>query len=304
MNFRPYSGDRYHVAVSNSAFLFLLCLSFFFSSSVSWAAADSLPLFSQDQKSSESRETISGDDLRLNKTYFKGYIDDTGKILASPLRCDEKDWSVSVLALSVTAGLYAYDQDLKDWMQKKRNGTTNDLAKVVTPLGNCLYTLPTMGLVYLYGDVQESAKAKRIGLLGAESIFLSGAFTAVIKFAGHRHRPDTGDSYDRWDGPGFSTDNLSFPSEHASAAFSLATVIASESDNPYVAPAAYGIATLVALSRLNDNDHWSSDAFVGAALGYFTAKAVLRYHQKKDIPLTLLPDVSGDRYGVLMSYRF
>jgi membrane-associated phospholipid phosphatase len=38
---------------------------------------------------------------------------------------------------------------------------------------------------------------------------------------------------------------------------------------------AYGIATLTALSRVNDNAHWASDVFFGAIIGYFTAKAIM-----------------------------
>lgn len=267
-------------------------------------AADNLPICSPDRSDCERPQVIPGSDLTLNTSYLKGYIADTEKILTSPVRWDDSDWSAAAIVLSVTAGLYAYDQDLKDWVQRRRNRTTDNIANVFTPFGNGLYALPAAGLVYLYGEVQESEKAKRIGLLGAESIVLAGAFTGVIKIAGRRHRPDTCDQYSRWDGPGFSNHNLSFPSWHASTAFALATVVAAESDGPYVVPAAYGMASLVALSRLNDNEHWSSDAFLGAAIGYFTARAVLRYHKKKNIPFALLPDVSGDRYGVLMLCRF
>jgi len=274
-----------------------------FSVPSSWAA-DNLAICSPDRSDCERPQVIPGADLKLNTSYLKGYVGDTGKIMTSPVRWDDREWYTAALVLSVTAGLYAYDQDLKDWVQRRRNRTTDDLAKVFTPFGNGLYTLPAAGFIYLYGEVQESEKAKRIGLLGAESIVLAGVFTGVVKIAGHRHRPDTGDQYNRWDGPGLSTDNLSFPSEHVSAAFALATVVAGESDGPYVAPAAYGMASLVALARVNDNEHWSSDVFLGAAVGYFTARAVLRYHKKKSSPLALLPDVSGDRYGILMLYRY
>lgn len=286
--------------------LSLLFLTLFgiFSVPVLWAA-DYPSICSPDRSVCEQRpQVIAGEDLRLNTSYFKGYIGDTEKILTSPMRWDDRDWYTAALVVSVTAGLYAYDQDLKEWFQKQRNRTTDDLTGIFTPFGNGLYTLPAVGFVYLYGAVQESEKAKRIGLLGAESIVLAGAFTSVIKMAGHRHRPDTGERYNRWDGPGFSTDNLSFPSGHASTAFALATVVAEESEIPSVAFTAYGIASLVALSRLNDNVHWSSDAFFGATLGHFTARAVLRFHQKKNSTVALLPDVNGDRYGILMVYRF
>ena len=296
----PLSGQPGRQVIVIVLFLCMLGLCFVPSM---WAADD--PGFcSADQSECEQPQLIPSEGLRLNRNYLQGYLNDAGKILTSPLRWQGEDWTTAAVVLSVTAGLYVYDQDIKDWAQRRRSETSDDFAHVFTPFGNVLYTLPATGLLYLYGEVQENEKAKRIGLLGAESIVLAGAFSGVVKFAGHRHRPDTGDRYDRWDGPGFSTDNLSFPSLHAATAFALATVVARESDSSYVATAAYGTASLVALSRLNDNEHWSSDVFFGAAVGYFTARVVLRYHDKKNRSLMLFPDVSSERYGVMMLYRF
>jgi len=65
----------------------------------------------------------------------------------------------------------------------------------------------------------------------------------------------------------------SFPSGHAAAAFSVATVIANRYGNHKWVPwAVYGMATFIGLSRISTNAHFASDVFVGAAIGYSTAK--------------------------------
>lgn len=284
-----------------SRLLFFVLLFIFF---VPAAKADDKLLLSLPDRLQSEPQTSSYEPTRLNVRYFQDVVSDTKHMLASPVHWDERDWSVAAVVLSVTTGLYAYDQDLRNWSQLRRNKTTDHLAELFTPFGNSFYVLPAAGLIYLYGDIQESEKARRIGLFGAESIVLAGAFTGLIKIAAHRHRPDTGDRYNRWDGPGVSTENLSFPSWHASTAFALATVLAEESGNLAVQSAAYGIASVVALSRVNDDEHWSSDVFLGAAIGYFTARTVLRYHRKKNSSFAVLPDIGSDRYGVLLSYRF
>lgn len=268
-----------------------------------WAVSDPSLKSPPDGEKPIRQGEMRKDDLKLGAAYWKGYFSDTGKIITSPLSWDGKDWVAAALVVSATAGLYAYDQDLKEWFQAKRNDTTNDISKILNPLGNPLYTVPALGFVYLYGEHQGSEKTKRIGLLGIESMVLAGAFTAAVKFGTQRHRPDTGDRYNQWNGPRFSTDNLSFPSLHASTAFSLARVVAAENDSPYISSLAYGIASVVALTRLNENEHWGSDVFFGAAIGYFTAGAVLRYHTK-DSAFALVPDVGRDRCGALLSYRF
>ncbi len=40
----------------------------------------------------------------------------------------------------------------------------------------------------------------------------------------------------------------------------------------------YGGASLVALSRMYDDKHWASDVIVGAMIGQFAGRKVVRYH--------------------------
>jgi len=65
----------------------------------------------------------------------------------------------------------------------------------------------------------------------------------------------------------------SFPSGHSAAAFSVATVVANRYGNHKWVPwVVYGMATAISLSRVTTNAHFSSDVFLGAAIGYTTAK--------------------------------
>jgi membrane-associated phospholipid phosphatase len=106
------------------------------------------------------------------------------------------------------------------------------------------------------------------------------------------------------DGPSFSTSHLSFPSWQSSSAFAIGTVIASEySDKVWVPPLAYGIATLTGLARIHNNDHWASDVFIGSAIGFFTAKAIVALH-KKDIDLAVMPVIEDQFRGLALFYQF
>lgn len=65
----------------------------------------------------------------------------------------------------------------------------------------------------------------------------------------------------------------SFPSGHAAGAFSVATVVAERYKNHRWVPwAVYGMATAISASRLSTNAHFSSDVWLGGALGYTIAK--------------------------------
>lgn len=251
---------------------------------------------------------IEPEEVRLNRDYFKGYVSDTKSILTSPLRWGVSGWVKASFVVSITVGLYTSDQEIQDWVQGERNDTSDNIAKFAEPFGDPTYTLPSLAALYLYGQFFKNEKAKRTTLLSFESLAISaGIFTQVIKFAAHRHRPKTGDPYDTWDGPSFSASHLSFCSGHSASAFAVATTIATEYKNiVFIPPLAYGIATLTALSRVNDNYHWASDVFFGSAVGYFTAKAIVGLHKnKKDINLTVIPVTDGrDTALTVISYRF
>ena len=65
----------------------------------------------------------------------------------------------------------------------------------------------------------------------------------------------------------------SFPSGHAAGAFSVATVVATRYENHKWVPwLVYGMATAISFSRVTSNAHFTSDVFLGAAIGYTTAK--------------------------------
>lgn len=69
-------------------------------------------------------------------------------------------------------------------------------------------------------------------------------------------------------------DNGSFPSGHATLAFTAATSLALSVDLWYVTLPAYGWATAVAWARLRQGVHYPSDVLAGAALGFTTAAIV------------------------------
>jgi membrane-associated phospholipid phosphatase len=258
----------------------------------------------ENQKSATQAQNEKKEDVELNKEYIKGYLSDTKYILTSPARWEKDDWLKASAVVGIAAGLYVFDHNVQDSSQKHKNSTTDRIASIAKPFGEGQYTVPALGIVYLYGYAAEDRKAEKTALWGVESFLISGAFTQVLKFSTHRHRPEDGDRYDRWDGPSFSNSNLSFASGEATAAFSVATVIASEyEDKAWVPPLAYGIATLTALARINDNAHWASDVFVGSAIGYFTAKTIVALH-KKNSRFQVVPLTDGQHNGLAISYKF
>lgn len=187
--------------------------------------------------------------------------------------------------------LYQHDQKIQHWAQTHRTERTDKLAAFGKNFGEMKLAVPALGATYLYGRNQQNDKLSNTALYGLESVAISDAVAGMLKMAGHRHRPNTGDSATTWDGPSLSKSNQSFPSGHAATAFAVATVFATEyHDKKLIPQLSYGLASLTALSRINDNEHWASDVFVGAAIGYYIAKTVVRLREhhvhNDDVPIT------------------
>lgn len=218
--------------------------------------------------------------LSLNLDYVKKYYFDTKNICLAPLAWNKTNWLTVALVTGTTVGLYAVDEKIKDWAQAHRNRTSDDIAVAVKPFGDGRYSLPPLALFYLYGHFAKNHKACHTALVGLESFLVSNIFIQTLKFACHRHRPHTSDPFDTWDGPSLRVRDLSFPSGHSNAAFSIATSIAyGYQDKPLVPAVCYSIAALTAVSRVNDNDHWAADVFFGSAVGFFTARAIGKLSQ-------------------------
>ena len=227
-------------------------------------------------------------------------------MLVSPIKWDRSDWLKAGLVIGAASGTYLADADIRNFTRKNQSATGDRGAAVGNTLGDPFVALPTLGLFYLYGHLNEDPKARRASLLSMESLVISGVFTGAVKLAFQRPRPSTGESATSWNGPSLKGGDPSFPSNHTTAAFSIASVLAEEyGDNPYVPPIVYGLATLTGFARIYDNKHWASDVFFGGVIGYFVGKTVVRYHTlHSDTPLTILPTAGRQGFGVMAEYRF
>jgi membrane-associated phospholipid phosphatase len=71
---------------------------------------------------------------------------------------------------------------------------------------------------------------------------------------------------------------------------------------------AYTGATLISLSRIYQNEHFASDVFAGAALGFFIGKALIWRHNQADSARSwnvfpFVPEARGG-LGLTVQIRF
>ena len=207
----------------------------------------------------------------LEREFLKNVLRDQRAIWTSPfhLKQDDAHWLVP-LGLS-TAGLIVTDRRTAGALHNNR--LRLNISRDVSYLGSGYGTSAVAAAFYLVGRKTGNSRARETGILGAEALIDSGIVAAVLKSATERRRPRAKEPGDFFEG------GLSFPSGHTIAAWSLATVVAHEyRDNHFVQVTAYGLATVVSMSRFTGRNHFLSDVLVGSAIGYGIGRYVYRTH--------------------------
>jgi membrane-associated phospholipid phosphatase len=148
--------------------------------------------------------------------------------------------------------------------------------------------------LYFAGMLAAGALGSKDGYESAKLMFLATAYSTgvstILKYAVREPRPNDG------------SDRKSFPSGHATAAFSFASVVGARNGWGWGIPA-YGLATLVAVSRMNDNKHYVHDVVAGATIGIAYGLGVT-YLAKRESSLSFAPLYDGQRKAISVSYRF
>jgi membrane-associated phospholipid phosphatase len=250
--------------------------------SVMLVASLAAPLVATAQSTSPDQTTTT-DRPESWKRIIPNTVDDQKRVWSFPAKVAHgQSWIPVTAALGVTAALLALDPTEASYFR----GTSSfrGANHVWTSNATAIGTIAVPVSLYATGLIRKDSKMQQTALLAGEAVLDSEIVTTVLKDVTKRVRPagfpPHGNLYDSWfesSGSPLRGDG-SFPSGHTIAAFSVATVIARRYGNhkwvPYVA---YGAAALVGFSRLCLSAHFSSDVFMGAALGYSISRfAVLR----------------------------
>ena len=244
--------------------------------------------------------------FRSEKGYFPALVHNLGAQTAAPFHFKAKQWLYTGAAAGITTALIFADEDIDAWArtQKQKHQLVNRSSPFISEFGSNygVYSVIASGLV---SAAFNSEKGVQTSLLATQAMITSGIWTQLIKQLTGRERPKASYIFShieggRWHGvfskyldinpddrSRFSYD--AFPSGHTATAFSIATVFATQYKDTKAVPVLfYSAATLVGISRLTEHEHWASDVFVGALLGYLSGKQVVnnyyRTHPDKQSP--------------------
>jgi len=229
------------------------------------------------------------------KGYIPSFYYNFEEQVTAPFKFRTKQWLITGAAIGITATLIHFDNDIDIWarVQKQKHNWVNKSSPVITQFGN-IYGISTVAAIGLLSATFQNQKGVQTSLLATQALITSGAWVQLIKHLTGREDPSASYIYSKkaggeWWGPFAQYDQDlpvyksvtsfdAFPSGHTAAAFSIATVFASQYSNIKVIPIlSYSMATLVGISRMTEHQHWASDVFVGGVIGYVCGKQVVAH---------------------------
>jgi membrane-associated phospholipid phosphatase len=237
--------------------------------------------------------------------YYAGkvFLYDTGYIITSPLRLTGRQALVWGGLFAATAVVYAYDQEILDWLQGTRYKPGfkwfHEMGEFFEPMGH----MGVMNKYYIGGlalsYVVKQEKATQIFAEILEAHFIAGMGKNAANALAGRARPHEGQGPYSWGNDG----GTSFPSGHAINIFQLATVLSHHANRTWFSIGAYTIAASVGVQRVMSDAHWTSDVIMGAAFGTAVARCVVLLHESYGGPRPMVTATSeGPALG--LTWRF
>lgn len=242
---------------------------------------------------------ISGSSLFGQLKYtFPQFWNESWEFMKQPTKWDGGDWlKIGVLTAGTFLILQTIDQPIRDAVL--RDGKY-DIDGSPLPQSQKYYKSVPMefgrvwGEIYspvvmfsgfaLYSLLADDMGTRKIAYEIGQASLYAGALSFLLKLAFGRSRPyvEEGTRSFHPFASIFNQDNKSIPSGHSTVAFIFSTVLSRNLKSPVLKALAYLPAVLTLISRVYQDQHWVSDAFAGAALGYFVATWVVDLHEKNN----------------------
>ncbi len=167
------------------------------------------------------------------------------------------------------------------------DGVDNSLAA----LGNPITHFGLAGLWYLVGQQKQDQKTYDVGRTLFSALTVNGLSSMLGKFATWDKSPN---------GQYFA-----FPSGHTSSTFTFASVM-HHAYGPWVGIPLYGLGTLVAVERVDNDEHYLSDVIMGGVMGLVIGHTIAGERDIEFLGGKIVPyvDPQSGASGIAWHYQF
>jgi membrane-associated phospholipid phosphatase len=186
----------------------------------------------------------------------RSYLHNLGyNFIAVPQRENRKALLIST---GLTAPSFLLDDEFKQYFVDHPHDNFGDIGAT---LGSSAAVFGVTVGLFSAGRISRGDRFRAATYDLSQAVIVNQAYTTALKLVVQRERPD-------------ESDNRSFPSGHASNAFTIASVFTKHYKKLSIP--LYGFATFIATSRMAANKHYFSDVVAGSCLGWVIGRSVVR----------------------------
>jgi membrane-associated phospholipid phosphatase len=216
------------------------------------------------------------------KYTFSQFGNETVDFIKQPAKWEGSDWlKIGIVGAGTFFLIETVDQPVRTAVLKDQryyNSIPIEFGRMWGELYSPVILFSGFGLHSL---ITDNIETRKIGYEIGQASLYAGAITYILKVAIGRARPymDEGTTSFHPFSSLFDDDLHSSPGGHNVAAFVLSTVLSRNAKPGWLKAVAYLPALLTFISRVYQDQHWTSDDFFGAALGYYIATWVVDQHE-------------------------
>jgi len=219
-----------------------------------------------------------------NKYNFSQFGNETWSFVKQPTRWEGSDWlKLGLLGAGTFLAMQA-DQPIREAVLKDQRYFKSVPIEFGRVWGELYTPVLLVGGFAMHSWLADDTGTRKIAYEIGQASLYAAVTGYVLKLAIGRARPylnKGSTSFHPFSSP-FSQDFHSLPGGHTTSAFVLSTVLSRNAKPVWLKGIAYVPALLTLVSRVYQDQHWTSDDFLGAALGYFVATWVVDRHEQEE----------------------
>jgi membrane-associated phospholipid phosphatase len=220
-----------------------------------------------------------------NKYTFSQFGTETWNFIKQPTKWEGSDWlKIGLIGAGTFLIIKTADQPIRTAVLKDQRYYKSAPIAFGRIWGEAYTPVVLFGGFAIYSLATNDIKTRKIAYEIGQASLYAAAVSFILKLAIGRSRPylNEGTTHFTPFSSILNQDNKSMPSGHSTVAFILSTVLSRNVESPVLKVLAYLPAVLTMTSRVYQDQHWISDTFAGAALGYFVATWVVDQHEKNN----------------------
>jgi membrane-associated phospholipid phosphatase len=194
----------------------------------------------------------------------------------APVRWKGKDWLKFGAIAGTTAALTMADRPVRDFWLTQDGQVLNRINEIGYHYGKPYSALLFSSGFYLTGVLLKNDWAKETGLALSTSLVTAGLLEMGLKPLIGRARPSREEGNYKLKFFNEEAGYHSFPSGHASMAFTISFVLAKRSESIPMKVFFYSLAGSTVVCRLYSDAHWISDVAFGGVIAWYCSEAAIK----------------------------